>query len=41
VYFAAPRVFVATSSRVLNATPALLRPQLLWSVDTLALAPKR
>jgi peptide/nickel transport system substrate-binding protein len=41
VYFAAPRVFVATSSRVLNATPALLRPQLLWSADTLALAPKR
>jgi peptide/nickel transport system substrate-binding protein len=36
VYFAAPRVYVATSSRVTNLTPALLRPQALWSPDTLA-----
>lgn len=41
VYFAAPRVFVATSSRVSNATPALLRPQLLWAPDTLAVTTKR
>jgi peptide/nickel transport system substrate-binding protein len=41
VYFAAPRVFVATSSRVSNATPALLRPQLLWAADTLALSAQR
>lgn len=41
VYFAAPRVFVAMSSRVLNATPALLRPQLLWAADTLAVAAAR
>jgi peptide/nickel transport system substrate-binding protein len=36
LYFAAPRVYVATSTRVLNATPALLRPVVLWSADTLA-----
>jgi peptide/nickel transport system substrate-binding protein len=41
VYFAAPRVFVAMSSRVSNATPALMRPQLLWAADTLALAASR
>ena len=38
IYFVAPRIFVATSSRVLNATPAIQRPQVLWSPDTLALA---
>ncbi len=36
VHFAAPRVFVATSSRVTNLTPAVSRPQLLWSADTIA-----
>lgn len=35
VYFAAPRVFVVTSSRVLNATPVLMRPVVLWSAETL------
>jgi peptide/nickel transport system substrate-binding protein len=38
LYFAAPRVYVATSARVLNATPALLRPMVLWSADTLAVS---
>ena len=36
IHFAAPRVYVATSSRVLNATPALLRPTILWNPDPLA-----
>ena len=36
VYFAAPRIYVATSARVTNLTPALTRPQLLWSADTIA-----
>ncbi|MFB3853435.1 MAG: ABC transporter substrate-binding protein [Vicinamibacterales bacterium] len=36
IYFAAPRVYVAMSSRVKNATPVLLRPVVLWSADTLA-----
>ena len=36
LYFAAPRVFVATSSRLVNLQPALLRPQLTWTADTIA-----
>ncbi len=36
LYFAAPRIFVASSSRVTNATPALTLSPLLWSPDTLA-----
>jgi len=36
VLFAAPRVYVAVSTRVTNLLPALQRPQLLWSPDTLA-----
>ena len=38
LYFAAPRVYVVTNARVLNATPALLRPMVLWSADTLAVS---
>jgi peptide/nickel transport system substrate-binding protein len=36
VNFVAPRVYVAASTRVVNVTPALARPQLLWSPDTIA-----
>jgi peptide/nickel transport system substrate-binding protein len=36
IYFIAPRVTVATSSRVLNVQPSLLRPHVLWAADTLA-----
>jgi len=36
LYFAAPRVIVATSSRVVNATPALALSPLMWSPDTMA-----
>ena len=36
VYFAAPRVIIATSPRVANARPALLEPYMLWNADTLA-----
>lgn len=39
LYFAAPRVFVATSARVANARPALLQPSILWSADALAARP--
>jgi peptide/nickel transport system substrate-binding protein len=39
LYFAAPRVYVATSSRVVNLTPAVLRPQTLWEPDTIAVRP--
>ncbi len=37
IYFAVPRVFVATSSRVTGAIPAPVRPPLLWAPDTLAI----
>lgn len=37
LHFAAPRVYVAASSRLINLRPALTRPQLLWSADTLAI----
>ena len=39
LYFAAPRVYLAVSTRVRNATPGVSRPQLMWSADTLAVAP--
>ncbi len=38
IYFAAPRMFAAASRRVINVTPAVQRPQLLWSPDTVAVA---
>ena len=39
LYFAAPRLYLAVSARVRNTTPAVNRPQLLWSADTLAVVP--
>ena len=36
LYFAASRVYAAASSRVTNVTPAVSRPQLLWSPDSIA-----
>lgn len=36
IHFAAARVYVAASARVTHVTPAVLRPQLLWSPDTIA-----
>lgn len=36
IHFAAPHVLVVSSSRLTNLMPALTRPQLLWSADTLA-----
>ena len=35
LHFAAPRVYVAASSRLTNLTPAITRPQLLWAADTI------
>jgi peptide/nickel transport system substrate-binding protein len=40
LYFAAPNVLVATSSRLINAHPVLLQPLVLWSADTLAVRPE-
>ena len=36
IHFAAPRVFIAASTRVANVRPALLEPHLLWNADELA-----
>ncbi len=41
VYFVAPRVFVAASTRVTNLQPALIRPQLLWTPETIAVTSAR
>ena len=35
LYFAAPKISVATSRRVGGAQPVLLDPKVLWSADTL------
>jgi ABC-type transport system substrate-binding protein len=41
IYFAAPKVTLAISTRVANPQPAPQIPQLLWSADTLAVAGAR
>ncbi len=35
IWFAAPRVFVATRPRVGGVVPRLTRPQVLWRADEL------
>jgi peptide/nickel transport system substrate-binding protein len=39
VFFAAPRVFVGTSGRLLNVQAAPTRPPIMWSVDAIAVQP--
>jgi peptide/nickel transport system substrate-binding protein len=39
VHFAVPRVYVALSSRVTTATPAVLQPPVLWNAEILAVRP--
>jgi peptide/nickel transport system substrate-binding protein len=36
LFFVAQRVFTAASTRVVNVTPAVTRPQMLWAPDTVA-----
>jgi hypothetical protein len=38
ICFAAPRMVAALSPRVLNATPAPLKPLVLWNAETLAVS---
>ncbi len=40
-YFGVPRVYIATSRRVVHLDGAPASPQVLWSADTLAVAPDR
>jgi ABC-type transport system substrate-binding protein len=35
IYFAAPRIFMATSARVVGVTPAPIEPELLWNADVI------
>lgn len=39
LYFVAPRLYMGVSTRTLNLTPSVLRPQLLWAADTIAVTP--
>jgi len=39
LFFAAPKVFVPMSRRVVHATPAVLNPQVLWNAEVVAVAP--
>ena len=39
LYFAAPRLYMGVSARTLNLAPSVLRPQLLWSPDIIAVRP--
>jgi peptide/nickel transport system substrate-binding protein len=36
LYFAAPRLYYAQSTRVVGTTPSVLRPNVLWNADTIA-----
>jgi peptide/nickel transport system substrate-binding protein len=36
LHFVAPRLFIASSSRVTNVQPGLIRPQLLWAPERVA-----
>ena len=36
LYFAAPRLYVAHSTRLTGVVPSVQRPPVLWSADTLA-----
>lgn len=40
VYFAAPRIYVAASSRLTNLAPAVFAPQLLWAPERVAVTPR-
>ena len=39
LYFVAPRMYYAHSTRVLGVKPSVLRPPALWSADSLSVAP--
>ena len=39
LYFAAPKITVAMSSRLRGATPAILAPPVLWNAEVLSIAP--
>ena len=38
IYFVVPRLYVATSTRVVGAIPAPVRPPILWNADAIGVA---
>jgi peptide/nickel transport system substrate-binding protein len=40
LHFAAPRVYIATSPRILTMTPTVSRPQVLWNAEVVSVAPR-
>jgi peptide/nickel transport system substrate-binding protein len=40
LYFAAPRVLIAMSSRVQGATPSVISPPILWNAEVLSVLPR-
>lgn len=38
IYFAVPRLYIATSTRVVGALPAPVRPSILWNPDSIGVA---
>jgi len=38
VYFAVPRVYVATSTRVAGVVPSPFRPNVLWNADSIGVS---
>ena len=39
LHFAAPRIYIAVSPRVITMTPAVTRPQVLWNAEAVSVAP--
>jgi peptide/nickel transport system substrate-binding protein len=39
LHFAAPRVYIATSPRIVTMTPAVARPQVLWNAEVVSVTP--
>lgn len=39
LYFVAPRLYMGVSARTHNLSPSVLRPQLLWAADSIAVKP--
>lgn len=39
IHFVAPRMYMAVSTRLINPSPSVLRPHLLWAADTIAVRP--
>ena len=41
LYFVAPRLYMGVSDRVGGLSPSILRPQLLWNIDSMTVSGAR